>query len=90
MKCTDGYECEDCHTSIYFVDGMEWPEDLFLCWECLHKRYENGMEVLKDLSDFSFSFDPRDQQNAAYRDAVRNLQKKARKAIKNDRTKKSN
>ena len=82
MKCTNPNECEDCHTTIYLVDGMEWPEDLVLCWECLHERYKKSMEVIKDIIDFNFSFDPRDQQNAAYRDSVRNLQTKARKVYK--------
>jgi len=82
MKCTDACECKDCHNVIYLTDEMEWPEDLVLCWGCLHKRWEKSMEALKALIDFDFSFDPRDQQNAAYRNQVRNLQTKARKAYK--------
>lgn len=80
-SCIDGYACEDCNAPINLTDDMEWPEGLTLCCNCLLKRYERTIDVLKCLRDFSFSFDPRDQQNAAYRTEVRQLQMEAIKTL---------
>jgi hypothetical protein len=43
--------------------------------------HDEMRRVLKELASFSFSFDPRDQANGAYRDAVRQLQRTARAVL---------
>ena len=61
----------------------EHPEDTanahFIVLAC--NLHDEMREALENLAAFTFSFDPRDQANGAYRDAIRKLQRTAKAVL---------